>query len=84
MPRKLDCSDPKKPLIANYFTGGGGETLHGWRNVTHPKINFKNGGAYDESGSKQDYEDFKAKILNVDKLAKAEIKLRADMALLGY
>lgn len=84
VPRKLDCSDPKKPLIANYFTGGGGETLHGWRNVTHPKINFKNGGAYDESGSKQDYEDFKAKILNVDKLAKAEIKLRADMALLGY
>ena len=52
--------------------------------MTHPKINFKNGGAYDESGSKQDYEDFKAKILNVDKLAKAEIKLRADMALLGY
>lgn len=77
VPRKLDCTDPKNPRVANFFVGGGGETLHGWRSVTHPKIRFKNDGAYDETGSQQDYESFKAMILEVDAAAKAEAKWRA-------
>lgn len=76
VPRKLDCTDPENPLISSYFTGGGGETLHGWRSVAHPLIAFKNGADYDDTGSEKDYESFKAKILQVDRLAKWEANLR--------
>jgi hypothetical protein len=61
VPRILDCSDANNPLLANFFVGGGGETLHGWRNVTHPNINMKSLGDR-ASGSEDDYQDLKQRI----------------------
>jgi hypothetical protein len=77
VPRKLDCGDPQNPLISNFYIGGGGETLKGWRNVAHPKIFFRGSAAYDDSGSQQDFENFKALILKVDASVKEEAKWRA-------
>jgi hypothetical protein len=76
VPRQLDCANPLVPMIANFYTGGGGSVLHGWRDVTHPEIKFRNDGAWDEQGTEADYEMFKKQILRVNELAKHEAKYR--------
>jgi hypothetical protein len=75
VPRILDCSDEHNPLLANFFTGGGGETLHGWRNVTHPKIDMKPFDA--KTGSEDDYQDLKQRINVLRAAVTAEAKQRA-------
>lgn len=76
VPRILDCSDENDPLLANFFTGGGGETLHGWRNVTHPNIKMKplSDAA---SGTEDDYQNLKQRINALRAAVTAEAKQRA-------
>lgn len=76
VPRILDCSDANNPLLANFFVGGAGETLHGWRNVTHPKINMKK--LTDAStGSEDDYQSLKQRINALRAAVTAEANQRA-------
>jgi hypothetical protein len=76
VPRVLDCSDENNPQLANFFIGGGGETLHGWRNVTHPKVNMKP-LSHVLSGAEDDYQNLKQRINALRDAVTAEWKQRA-------
>ena len=76
VPRILDCSDENNPLLANFFVGGGGETLRGWRNVTRPNIKMKPLSAA-ASGSEDDYQSLKQRINALRAAVQAEAQQRA-------
>ncbi|MEO7329269.1 MAG: hypothetical protein ABI193_11865 [Minicystis sp.] len=75
VPRKLDCSDPHDPRLANFYVGGGGVTLYGWRNLSDDSVFMKN-EEFDSTGIEEDYQNMKKRILRVDELAKWETKWR--------
>ena len=72
----LDCSNVDDAKLANFFVGGGGESLRGWRSVTHPKVHMKD-LSDKASGSDDDYQSFKARINAMRALVDAEVKQRA-------
>lgn len=72
VPRRLNCKDPNNPLISNFFTGGGGETLYGWRNLTADGVYMQN-EEFDAAGTEADYQSLKKRILRVDEMAKEEL-----------
>ncbi len=76
VPRTSSCRPNKKGIkmlrLYHYIDKNpdGGYRLSGWVDVGHPSVDFENRGAYDERGTRADYEDFKARIKRVDAAAK--------------
>ena len=58
--------------------GRGGYRLFGWADLGHSSVRFKNEGAFDEHGSRADYERAKLRILRVEDLAPAALAFYRD------
>jgi LysM domain-containing protein len=78
VPRLLrqSSADPNKAMLINAFifpgiTLGGGESMRGWGDITHPKVTFRK-SAYDKDGSEADYRALKERALAIPDLVRAD------------